>query len=122
MTIQNIYFSYLHPKHSKQSTLLLFLLSYFILSSFTCFITIFYLLTRNLVLDNHTVELGTQDFILLCRIARRREGETTICSIIREFDIHPRVTVVRKIASWTTHPALGVPTFQEFFAGVVKLH
>jgi hypothetical protein len=27
------------------------------------------------MLDNYTVELGTQDFILLCRIAKRREGE-----------------------------------------------
>ena len=35
---KNIYFSYLHPKPQKQSTLLLFLLSYFILSSFTRFI------------------------------------------------------------------------------------
>jgi hypothetical protein len=27
-----------------------------------------------------------------------------------------------KITSWTTHSALGIPTFQEIFAGVVKLH
>ena len=36
---KNIYLSYLHPKPQKQSTFLLFLLSYFILSSFTYFIT-----------------------------------------------------------------------------------
>jgi hypothetical protein len=60
------------------------------------------------------VELGTKGFILLCKIARRREGETTLCSVPREFDINPRVIFVGKIASWTTHSALGVPMFQEF--------
>ncbi len=88
----------LHPKHQIQSTPLQFLLSYFILSSFTCFIfTCVYLLTRNLVLDNHAVELGTQGFILFCRIARRREGEIALYSIPREFDINPQVTLVGKI-------------------------
>jgi hypothetical protein len=65
-------------------------------------------------LDNHTVELEIQGFILLYMIARRREGETTLCSVPREFDMNPRVTLVGKISSWTTHSALGVPTLQEF--------
>jgi hypothetical protein len=30
------------------------------------------------------------------------------------FDINPRVTLAGKIASWTMHFALGVPTFKEF--------
>jgi hypothetical protein len=42
---------------------------------------VFYLLTRNLVLDNHTMELGIQGFSLLCKIARKREEETTLCSV-----------------------------------------
>jgi hypothetical protein len=59
---------------------------------------------RNLVLDNHTVELETQGFILLYMIARRREGENTLCSVPRQFDINPRVTLLGKIASWTWSP------------------
>jgi hypothetical protein len=43
------------------------------------------------------VELGTQGFILFYRIAKRREGEITLYSIPREFDINPRVTLVGKI-------------------------
>jgi hypothetical protein len=48
---------------------------------------VFYLLTRNLVLDNHRVELGTQGFILLCWMTRRREGEIPLCAVPRKFDI-----------------------------------
>jgi hypothetical protein len=48
------------------------------------------------VLDNHTVKLGTQGFILFCRIARKREGETALYAISREFYINSRVTLVGK--------------------------
>jgi hypothetical protein len=61
-TINHFYYFYL---------VTLFCLVYFIL-----LLLVLYLLTRNLVLDNHTVELETKDFILLCRIARSRgEGQ-----------------------------------------------
>jgi hypothetical protein len=53
------------------------------------------------VLHNHTIELGTQDNFLLCRIARKR------------------VTLVGKISSLTTHFALGVPTLSRTFSGAV---
>ena len=75
-----------NPKTNKPLPLLLSLLYLSSLLYFSYYF-ILLLLIWNVVLDNHTVELGTQGFILFCRIARRREGEITLYSIPREFDI-----------------------------------
>lgn len=102
-----------HKTH-KQLSLYHFYLVYIVYSIYFTFITSFYLqsLIRNLVLDNHAMDLGTQSKTLLCRIARVREREDTSKSIPREFDINPRVILVGKNLLWLRHSALGVPTWR----------
>ena len=61
-----------------------------------CFIYCYFILfTRNLVLDNHTVELGAQGKGVVLQVVGRgwKEGYWTDP---REFDINPRVTLVGK--------------------------
>jgi hypothetical protein len=55
------------------------------------------------------VELGTQGFILFYRIARRREGETTLFPFPREFDITFESCLWKKYSADTTI-SLGLPT------------
>jgi hypothetical protein len=74
------------PKTTNPFTIF-YLVNLFYLVLLFLLLLVFYLITWNLVLDNHKVELGTQAFILLCRIARRREGEISLFSVPWDFDI-----------------------------------
>jgi hypothetical protein len=68
--------------HKTQKTInhLLFLLSLFYLYSLSyfCYYFILLILIRNLVLDNHTVELRTQDNFCALQVARRGEEEISL--------------------------------------------
>jgi hypothetical protein len=61
----------------------------------------------NLVLDNYSMELGTQDKKLVLQVAWRERRDFS--TVPQEFDIKPQVTHVGKILL-LQHSALGVPT------------
>ena len=91
-------------KNPKRTLLFCYLLlCYFIY----CFYLSLIILIRNLVLDNHTVELGAQDKNFVLQVARRGWRRSALDP--RVFDINPRVTLVGK-TRLLHHSALGVPT------------
>jgi hypothetical protein len=73
----------------------------------TAYYILFYL-HSHLVLDNHLVELGTQDEKIVLQVARRRSTRA-FSTIPREFDINPEFPRGKNLLL-LQHSALEVPT------------
>jgi hypothetical protein len=85
-------------------------LLYFIVIYFTVLHIIFYFyLHSHLVLDNHSVEVGTQERGNVLQVTRRRTTRA-FATVSREFDINPEFPR-GKILLLLQHSALGVPTW-----------
>jgi hypothetical protein len=88
-------FSFLHTQPKPKNTITASYLIYCI-----CYDISFYLLLH-LVLDNHSVELGTQDEEIVLQVAWRRTSGA-FSTVPREFNIKPQVPLWGKFTLATT--------------------
>jgi hypothetical protein len=100
-------FTFLHTQPKPKNTITASYLLYCIVIYFIAFVyhISFYLLLH-LVLDNHSVELGTQEKEIVLQVAWRRMSGA-FSTVPREFDIKPWVllwgkfTLARTLCTWS---------------------
>jgi hypothetical protein len=86
---KHIYFLAHTTKTQKHHYRIIFTLLYYYLLNCICYHILFYLYLH-LVLDNHSVELGTQDVEIVLQVAWRRMSRY-FSTVLQEFGIKPRV-------------------------------
>jgi hypothetical protein len=100
-------FTSLHTQPKPKNIITTSYLLYCIVIYFTVLHIIFYFyLHSHLVLDNHSVELGTQERGIILQVTRRRTTRAFL-TISREFDINPEFpswgifTLATTLCTWS---------------------
>jgi hypothetical protein len=113
---KHIYFLAHTTKTQKHYYRIIFILLHYYLLYFICYHISFYLILH-LVLDNHSVELGTQDEEIVLQVAWRRTSGAFL-TVPREFHIKPRVpswgkfTLPTTLCTWSPNLA--------YFLSIIK--